>query len=90
MTKAQMVLIGFIVILVGSIYMLFRTNKNALETKTADRFAGSEAVFLMNKLYEQGICINYTGEEIAEVYKGKTIEERKVLQAYTSGNWKCK
>ena len=90
MTKAQTILLSIVIAIVGGIGMLYTANQHLIQQKTADRFAGSEAVFLMDKLYEQGICINYTGEEIAEVYKDKKPSERKMLQAFINGKWKCK
>ena len=65
--------------------MLYTSNENFIKNKTADRFSGSEAVFLMNKLHEKGWCIDYTGEEVAELYGEKKVSERKVAQGLING-----
>jgi hypothetical protein len=79
--------IGLMLLIAGGIFWL--TGFTSLEKQTADRFAGSEMVFVMDKLAEQGVCIDYNINEVADLYEGKLLSERKVFQGMVEGKWKC-
>ena len=76
----------FVAILMG-FASFFKSNE--AEQKVADRFAGSEALWLMDKLAEQGLCITYTQEEVQELYVGKKVEERRIMGALLENKWQC-